>query len=65
MVTVGLMSFFCGMCMQADRTPLHSASENGHADVAKLLLELKAGEELAKADAVSVVGEACVWWLLG
>jgi ankyrin repeat protein len=47
-------------------TPLHYASEKGHADVAKLLLALEGREELAKAkDKVSVVGEACVWWLLG
>jgi hypothetical protein len=33
--------------------------------VVKLLLELEGGEELAKAKTeVSVVGEACVWWLL-
>jgi hypothetical protein len=35
-------------------------------DVVKLLLALEGRAELAKAtDKVSVVGEACVWWLLG
>jgi ankyrin repeat protein len=50
------------VCVQYGSTPLHSASENGHTAVAKLLLELEGGEELAKAkDGVSLVGEACVW----
>jgi ankyrin repeat protein len=50
------------MYVQGGNTPLHWASEQGHADVVELLLELKGGEELAKAnDEVSVVGEACVW----
>jgi hypothetical protein len=35
MVTVGLMRDCCGMCLQAGRTPLQSASV--HADVVKLL----------------------------
>jgi hypothetical protein len=62
MVTVGLMHDCCGICVQYGGTPLHEASEKGHADVVKLLLALKGGEELAKAeDKVSVVGEACVW----
>jgi ankyrin repeat protein len=51
---------FC-MCVQYGRTPLQYASENGHADVVKLLLALKGGEELTKAEnAVSAVGKARV-----
>jgi ankyrin repeat protein len=54
------------MCLQAGNTLFHYASEEGLADVVKLLLELKGGEELANArNNVSVVGGACVWWLLG
>jgi hypothetical protein len=65
-VAVGLMHDCCFMCVQGGWTPLYMASENGHAAVVELLLALKGREELAKAKTkVSVVGEACVWWLLG
>jgi ankyrin repeat protein len=50
------------MCVQYGNTPLHIASKKGHTAVAKLLLALEGGEELAKAkDGVSAVGSACVW----